>query len=81
MMAGGLTITGGLREVSTRLDRAAALARGALACAEAGSEGEAVRITLELDLEELMAESQTLLRTVTLMQRLALGVRERPSDG
>jgi len=74
-MAAGLTITGGLREVSARLDRAAALGRAALACAEGGAEEEAVRITHELDLDQLIGEAATLLAAVSLLQRMA---REHP---
>ena len=69
-MQAGLTITGGLREVSARLDRAAALGRAALACAEGGAEDEAVRITHELDLDQLIGEAATLLAAVSLMQRM-----------
>jgi hypothetical protein len=69
-MRAGLTITGGLREVSARLDRAAALGRAALACAEGGAEDEAVRITHELDLDQLIGEAATLLAAVSLMQRM-----------
>ncbi len=69
-MRAGLTITSGLREVSTRLDKAAAVGRAALACAEGGAEGEAVRITLELDLDQLLGEATTLLSAVSLLQRM-----------
>ena len=69
-MRAGLTITSGLREVSTRLDKAAAVGRAALACAEGGAEGEAVRITVELDLDQLLGEATTLLSAVSLLQRM-----------
>jgi hypothetical protein len=69
-MRAGLTITSGLREVSTRLDKAAAVGRAALACAEGGAEVEAVRITLELDLDQLLGEATTLLSAVWLLQRM-----------
>jgi hypothetical protein len=70
-MGSTLTITESLRAASQRLDTAAALARGALTCAEGGAETEAVRMTLELDLEVYLSEAQTLLSAVTLLQRMS----------
>ncbi|MBM6595333.1 hypothetical protein [Microvirga pudoricolor] len=66
-----LTITESLRAASRRLDRAAAVARGALASAESGAETEALRMTLELDLDVLLDEARTLLAATALLERLA----------
>jgi hypothetical protein len=63
-----LTIPYCLREISTRLTDAAAIAKAAVACAEAGSESEAVRIAMDLD--ELVGEAETLHRCVCLISRL-----------
>lgn len=63
-----LSITACLGEISGRLTDAAAIAKAALACAEAGSEREAVRIAMELD--ELLAEADTLHHAVCLLARL-----------
>lgn len=68
-----LTITHCLREISIRLTDAAAVAKAAVACAEGGSEGEAVRIAMDLD--EMLSETETLHRCICLMSRLTL---ERP---
>lgn len=62
----------GLREMSTRLDRAAALARAAVACAEAGAEDDAVRMTLELDLDVLLSEAGTWHAALSLLKRKAI---------
>lgn len=48
-MTEGLSTTAFLREISTRLTHAAAVARAALGCAEGGSEREALRIALDID--------------------------------
>ncbi len=80
-MRAGLTITSGLREVSTRLDKAAAVGRAALACAEGGAEGEAVRITVELDLDQLLGEATTLLSAVSLLQRMERDGDKRQTGG
>ena len=73
-MSEGLSITTCLREISARLTQAAAIARAALVCAESGSEGEAVRIVLDLD--ELLHETQTLHGAVCLIGR----IRTRSSE-
>ena len=44
----GFSMSAGLAAISTRLTDAAAIATGALACAQAGSEREAFRIVLDL---------------------------------
>lgn len=59
----------GLREMSTRLDRAAALVRAAVACAEAGAEDDAVRMTLELDIDVLLSEAGTWHSALSLLKR------------
>lgn len=63
-----LSITSGLREISRRLGEAAAIARGAVACAENGSEDQALRIVMDLD--ELLQETQTLHGAVRLLGRM-----------
>jgi hypothetical protein len=63
-----LTITGCLKEISTRLTDAAAVAKAAVTCAENGSEAEAVRISMDLD--ELLHEASTLHGAVALLHRL-----------
>jgi hypothetical protein len=77
----GLTITESLRAASQRLDTAAALARGALTCAEGGAETEAVRMTLELDLEVYLSEAQTLLSAITLLERMSWKQEGASKDG
>lgn len=68
MNASGLSITACLAEISCRLTDAAAIARAALSCAEAGLEREAVRIATKLD--TLMHEAETLHGAVCLIGRL-----------
>lgn len=80
-MGSMLTITESLRAASHRLDTAAALARGALTCAEGGAETEAVRMTLELDLEVYLSEAQTLLSAVTLLERMSWKHKADHNDG
>lgn len=63
-----MDITTCLEALSTRLTDAAAVAKAAVACAQNGSEREAVRIALDLD--ELLAESQTLHGAVCLLGRM-----------
>ena len=58
-------ITHCLREMSTRLGDAAAVARASVVCAESGSEREAVRIAMDIDV--LLSEAQTLHSTVCLL--------------
>ena len=68
MSAAGLSITGCLTEISTRLTEAAATAKGAVACAESGSEREAVRIAMDLD--ELLHQVSTLHGAMCLLSRM-----------
>jgi hypothetical protein len=63
-----LTITSGLQEISRRLTDAAAIAKGAAACAEAGSEHEGLRIAMDLD--ELIHEVATLHGAMCLLVRM-----------
>jgi hypothetical protein len=63
-----LTIGRGLQEISRRLTDAAAIAKGAVACAEAGSEREALRIAMDLD--ELLHEVRTLHGATILLGRM-----------
>ena len=57
-----------LTEVRTRLDKAAAIARAADACASAGFSDKAVEITL--DIEQPLYETTTLLNAVSLLNRI-----------
>lgn len=54
----GLSITACLTEISLRLTEAAAIAKAALACAEAGAEREGLRIAMDLDVP--LSEAGTL---------------------
>ena len=74
MGGAGLSITGCLKEIASRLTDAAAIAKAAVTCAESGSEHEAVRISMDLD--ELLHQAETLHSAVTLMNRMA---RNAPS--
>ena len=75
-MAGeGLSIVVCLGEIRTRLTGAAAVARAAVVCAEAGSEEDAVRIALDLD--ESLHEIKTLHGALLLMGRM----RRRDATG
>ena len=56
-----------LKEIRQRLDRAAAIANAAEACADAGSTDQAITIVLEI--EELSYEVNTFLNAATLMKR------------
>lgn len=70
MSGSGLSIRGYLDEISGRLNEAAAIAKGAVACSAGGSDREALRIALDLD--ELLSEATTLhaaMRLVGRMQR------------
>lgn len=71
MSGSGLSITGCLKEISTRLTDAAAIAKAAVVCAESGSEGEALRIAMDLD--ELINEASTLHGAVCLVGRMDRG--------
>ena len=68
MNGSGLSITALFAEISSRLTDAAAVAKAALVCAEAGSEREAVRIAMDLD--TLLHEAGTLHGAVCLIARL-----------
>lgn len=67
-MVEGLSITVGLRELSTRVTDAAAILTAAVVCAESGSEREALRIAMDID--ELLHEAQTLHGAVCLIGRM-----------
>lgn len=68
-MAGeGLDIRIYLDEIVTRLTDAAAIAKAAVACAEAGATREALRIALDLD--EILSEATTLHSALILVGRL-----------
>lgn len=56
-----------LREIRYRLDKAAAAAKGAAACAEAGDPQSGLQ--LALDIEQPLYEVNTLLNAVSLMNR------------
>lgn len=63
------SITEYLVEIRTRLVDAAAVATGAVACAEAGSEESAIQIAMELD--EITHEIMTLHGAMRLLNRRA----------
>jgi hypothetical protein len=63
-----LTITTGLKEIAKRLGHAAAIAKGAVTCAETWSEREALRIAMDLD--ELISEAGTLHGALCLLGRM-----------
>ncbi|MDF2810205.1 MAG: hypothetical protein K0S56_1236 [Microvirga sp.] len=69
-MRNGLTITESLGAGSCRLDKAAAVARGAFVCTEAGADREAIRMALELDIHVLPSKAHTPLWAVTLLERM-----------
>ncbi len=58
-----------LKEIHTRLDETASIAKAANACAEAGNANK--RVQVALDIEELIPEARRLLDAATLMNRLA----------
>jgi hypothetical protein len=66
--AAELTVRTYLKEVRTRLDKAAGIARAADACAGAGFSDKAVEITL--DIEQPLYEATTLLNAVGLINRI-----------
>lgn len=68
MNGSAISITACLAEISRRLTDAAAVAKAAVTCAEAGSEREAVGIAMELD--TLLGEANTLHGAVCLLSRL-----------
>lgn len=63
-----------LKEISLKHVSAAAIARGAVTCAESGDALAAVRIALEV--EPLLHEANTLLNAASLMNRLSEGGAE-----
>ena len=65
----GLSIAGRLGAISGRLTDAAAIAKAAVTCAEAGSEREAVQIAMDLD--TLIGEAATLHGAMCLLSRMA----------
>ena len=69
MAQAGMDITTCLEALSRRLVDAAAVAQAAVTCARSGSEREAVRIAMDLDL--LLNESQTLHGAVCLIGRMS----------
>jgi hypothetical protein len=64
-----MTVTGGMHAISRGLSEAAAIARAALVCAEAGTPEQA--LVIALDLEEPVRETGTLLNVVSLIQRMS----------
>lgn len=70
-----LSITACLSEISARLSEAAAVAKAALACTEAGAEREGLRIAMDLDVP--LSEVGTLHAAVCLVGRLQRGAERR----
>lgn len=68
MSGSELSIRVYLDEISGRLTQAAAIAKGAVACADGGSEREALRIAMDLD--KLLSEAATLHGAMCLVGRL-----------
>ena len=58
-----------LKDIHTRLDQAASIAKAANACAEAGNAQKGVQVAL--DIVELVHETTRFLDAATLMNRLA----------
>ncbi|TDR95656.1 hypothetical protein [Enterovirga rhinocerotis] len=75
-MAEGLSITTGLRELSTRLADVSAILKAAVVCAESGSEQQALRIALDID--EVLHEAQALHGAIRLIGRMQ-GQAETPA--
>ena len=63
-----ITIKAYLREMRERLNEAAAIAKAADACAEAGSIKKAVEVAL--DIEQLVYEVNTFLNAASMMNRI-----------
>lgn len=76
-MAEGLSITTGLRELSTRLADASAILKAAVVCAESGSERQALRIAMDID--EVLHEAQTLHGAICLIGRMQRKEETRPT--
>lgn len=75
----GLSVTAGLAAISTRLIEAVALAKAAPFYARAGSEGEALRIVLELYVP--LSEAQTLQNAICLIGRINRKAAEATAPG
>src|SRR3954469_21049697 len=60
-----------LKEIHTRLEEAASIAKAANACAEAGNADKGVHVAL--DIEQLVYEATRLLDAASLINRLAKG--------
>ena len=58
-----------LKEIHTRLDEAASIAKAANACAEAGNADKGVHVAM--DIEQLVYEATRLLDAASLINRLA----------
>lgn len=58
-----------LREIHTRLDRAASIAKAAQSCADSGQVDKSVEISL--DIEQLSYEASRLLDAASLLNRLS----------
>lgn len=58
-----------LKEIYTRLDEAASIAKAANACAESGNPDKGVHVAL--DIEQLVYEATRLLDAASLINRLA----------
>jgi hypothetical protein len=63
-----IAIKAHLREIRTRLDEAAGIAKAANTCAEAGNIAKAVEIAL--DLEQILYEVNTFLNAASLVHRV-----------
>ena len=74
----GLSVAGCLNEISARMTEAAAVAKAAVACAAAGSEREAVRIAMDLDV--LLNEATTLHGALCLIGRMDRQRAAAPAD-
>ena len=79
MSGSGLSIRLYLDEISGRLTEAAAIAKGAVACAAGGSEREALRIAMDLD--ELLSEATTLHGAMCLVGRMQRAAQEAADPG
>jgi len=60
-----------IREISTRLDRAAAIGKAAQTCAEARQIAKSVEVAL--DIEQLCYETSRLLDAASLIYRISAG--------
>ena len=61
-----LNLAQGLGELRQRLDRAAAITVGAQLCAQRGAAQDAFQMILELDVDVLISEAQTLLAAISM---------------